>query len=94
MRVEGESGVEEVRWLRMGRLKPEALSALPPLPLLPPPLPPAPPPPPPRELELLMEVSRLSMDRGRWEMGNGAITTSGSCNKRTITIPPKHFKKP
>ncbi len=91
MSVDGESGVEDVLWLRMGRLKALALSALesgppvaPPPPPTPPPTdaapplpPPLPPAPPPLELELLMEVSRLS-DSGRCEMGRGAITTSGS----------------
>jgi hypothetical protein len=51
----------------MGRLKPLALSALDPV-VAPPPLP------------LLSDVSRLfSSDViGRWNTGNGAMTTSGS----------------
>ena len=61
--VLGESGVEEVVLLLMGRLNRSALSAEEST----------------ADLELLlMEVSLLSIERGLCEIGNGAITTSGS----------------
>jgi hypothetical protein len=86
--VEGESGVEDaVRAddgvCRMCRLKPLPLSALVSTTglLL-------------AEL-LLRDVSRLSMERGRWKTGRGAITTSGSCKKgkvnQVIKLPEKRF---
>ena len=38
---------------------------------------------------LVSEVSRLSMERGRWKTGSGAITTSGSFgHKYTYTYRP------